>query len=109
MGARISFRAAGRCRSIDLALIRFDRFCYDGAWTQRKQGLHDMIASTLVLNGTAPASSSRSDRNPAAIAVASAPDRLSRKRRDLASRRFFHFANTKYHPHCIIADLDFLI
>jgi uncharacterized RDD family membrane protein YckC len=53
-GARISFlRALGRYPAKFLsAIILFIGFLMV-AWTSRKQGLHDMIASTLVLNGRA--------------------------------------------------------
>ena len=53
-GQRIGFlRALGRYPAKFLsALILFIGFLMV-AWTQRKQGLHDMIAGTLVLNGRA--------------------------------------------------------
>ncbi|OZB61908.1 MAG: transporter [Lysobacterales bacterium 13-68-4] len=53
-GARISLpRALGRYPAKMIsAIILFVGFMMAG-WTQRKQALHDMIASTLVLNGRA--------------------------------------------------------
>lgn len=49
---RSAARNAVRLTILLIALIPF--VCYLAvAWTQRKQGFHDMIASTLVLNGNA--------------------------------------------------------
>jgi uncharacterized RDD family membrane protein YckC len=68
-GRRISFlRATGRFFAKYLSvLIIFIGFLMV-AWTRRKQGLHDFVASTLVLNGRAsefkaPASSSGSNNS----------------------------------------------
>lgn len=53
-GKRISFpRALGRYFAKILSAIILGIGFLMVAWTQRKQGLHDMIASTLVLNGRA--------------------------------------------------------
>ncbi|MCW8808147.1 MAG: RDD family protein [Rhodanobacter sp.] len=53
-GARISFaRALGRYPAKYLSAIIFFVGFMMVAWTQRKQGLHDLIAGTLVLNGRA--------------------------------------------------------
>ncbi|MHB1272277.1 MAG: RDD family protein [Rhodanobacter sp.] len=53
-GARISFpRALGRYPAKYLSAIIFGIGFLMVAWTRRKQGLHDMIAGTLVLNGRA--------------------------------------------------------
>ncbi|OOG48596.1 RDD family protein [Rhodanobacter sp. C01] len=53
-GNRISFpRALGRYPAKILSGIILCIGFLMVAWTQRKQGLHDMIASTLVLNGRA--------------------------------------------------------
>jgi uncharacterized RDD family membrane protein YckC len=55
-GKRISFaRSAARnvVRLMSLVFGLIPLICYLAvAWTQRKQGLHDMMASTLVLNGS---------------------------------------------------------
>ncbi|GLQ47292.1 RDD family protein [Dyella lipolytica] len=49
---RSAVRNAVRLTTLVIALIPF--VCYIAvAWTQRKQGLHDLMASTLVLNGSA--------------------------------------------------------
>jgi uncharacterized RDD family membrane protein YckC len=55
-GRRISFwRAVGRyAAKIVSAMILLIGFLMV-AWTRRKQGLHDMLANTLVLNGRASA------------------------------------------------------
>ncbi len=53
-GKRISFpRALGRYAAKLLSFIILGVGFLMVAWTQRKQGLHDIIASTLVLNGRA--------------------------------------------------------
>ena len=53
-GARISLpRALGRYPAKYLSAILFGIGFLMVAWTRRKQGLHDMIAGTLVLNGRA--------------------------------------------------------
>jgi uncharacterized RDD family membrane protein YckC len=53
-GKRISLpRALGRYPAKFLSWIIFGIGFLMVAWTQRKQGLHDMIAGTLVLNGRA--------------------------------------------------------
>lgn len=53
-GGRISFlRALGRYPAKYLSAIIFGIGFLMVAWTPRKQGLHDMIVSTLVLNGRA--------------------------------------------------------
>ena len=53
-GARISFpRALGRYPAKYLSSFIFCIGFLMVAWTQRRQGLHDLIASTLVLNGRA--------------------------------------------------------
>lgn len=53
-GNRISFlRALGRYPAKFLSAIIFFIGFLMVAWTQRKQGLHDIICSTLVLNGRA--------------------------------------------------------
>lgn len=53
-GKRISFgRATGRYFGKLLSAFIFCIGFLMVAWTQRKQGLHDMIAQTLVLNGRA--------------------------------------------------------
>lgn len=53
-GARISFpRALGRYPAKYLSTIILGIGFLMVAWTQRKQGLHDLIAGTLVLNGRA--------------------------------------------------------
>lgn len=53
-GRRISFpRALGRYLAKYLSLIILGIGFLMVAWTKRKQGLHDMIANTLVLNGRA--------------------------------------------------------
>lgn len=53
-GARISLpRALGRYPAKYLSAFIFCIGFLMVAWTQRRQGLHDMIASTLVLNGRA--------------------------------------------------------
>jgi uncharacterized RDD family membrane protein YckC len=53
-GGRISFlRATGRYFAKMLSAFIFLIGYLMVAWTQRKQGLHDMLASTLVLNGRA--------------------------------------------------------
>ncbi len=53
-GERISLpRALGRYLAKFLSLIIFGIGFLMVAWTQRKQGLHDKLASTLVLNGRA--------------------------------------------------------
>jgi uncharacterized RDD family membrane protein YckC len=53
-GARISFlRALGRYPAKYLSAIIFGIGFLMVAWTQRKQGLHDLLANTLVLNGRA--------------------------------------------------------
>ena len=55
-GARISFpRALGRYPAKYLSAVIFGIGFLMVAWTRRKQGLHDMIAGTLVLNGRASA------------------------------------------------------
>ncbi|MGZ8847349.1 MAG: RDD family protein [Pyrinomonadaceae bacterium] len=56
-GSRISFaRATGRY----FGMILSGMICFIGfimvAFTEKKQGLHDMLAGTLVLSGPAPAS-----------------------------------------------------
>lgn len=51
-GRRISFpRALGRYFAKFLSAIILGVGFLMVAWTQRKQGLHDMICGTLVLNG----------------------------------------------------------
>lgn len=66
-GRRISFpRALGRYFAKFLSAIILGVGFLMVAWTQRKQGLHDMICGTLVLNGRAgefspPAASPASD------------------------------------------------
>ena len=53
-GRRISFpRALGRYPAKYLSTLIFCIGFLMVAWTRRKQGLHDLIASTLVLNGRA--------------------------------------------------------
>jgi len=53
-GQRISFpRALGRYPAKYLSTLIFCIGFLMVAWTRRKQGLHDLIASTLVLNGRA--------------------------------------------------------
>ncbi len=53
-GKRISFpRALGRYPAKLLSMITLGIGFLMVAWTQRKQGLHDLIAGTLVLNGRA--------------------------------------------------------
>ena len=53
-GTRISLpRALGRYPAKYLSAILFGIGFLMVAWTRRKQGLHDMIAGTLVLNGRA--------------------------------------------------------
>ena len=53
-GGRISFlRATGRYFGILLSAFMLCFGFLMVAWTQRKQGLHDLMARTLVLNGTA--------------------------------------------------------
>ncbi|WP_109126232.1 RDD family protein [Dyella sp. C11] len=53
-GKRISFlRATGRYFAKILSVLTFFVGFLMVAWTQRKQGLHDLIAQTLVLNGRA--------------------------------------------------------
>lgn len=53
-GKRISFpRALGRYAAKLLSFLILGVGFLMVAWTQRKQGLHDIIASTLVLNGRA--------------------------------------------------------
>jgi uncharacterized RDD family membrane protein YckC len=53
-GARLSFlRALGRYPAKYLSAIILGIGFLMVAWTQRKQGLHDLIANTLVLNGRA--------------------------------------------------------
>ncbi len=53
-GHRISFpRALGRYAAKYVSLVILGIGYLMVGWTQRKQGLHDMIASTLVLNGRA--------------------------------------------------------
>jgi uncharacterized RDD family membrane protein YckC len=53
-GERISFpRALGRYFAKILSAIILGIGFLMVAWTQRKQGLHDMICDTLVLNGRA--------------------------------------------------------
>ena len=53
-GRRISFpRALGRYPAKYLSALIFLIGFLMVAWTQRKQGLHDLIAGTLVLNGRA--------------------------------------------------------
>jgi uncharacterized RDD family membrane protein YckC len=53
-GARISFpRALGRYAAKYLSFLILGIGFLMAGWTQRKQGLHDMICSTLVLNGRA--------------------------------------------------------
>ena len=53
-GKRISFpRALGRYPAKFLSSLIFAIGFLMVAWTQRKQGLHDMIVGTLVLNGRA--------------------------------------------------------
>jgi len=55
-GVRISFpRALGRYPAKYLSAIIVGIGFLMVAWTRRKQGLHDMIAGTLVLNGRASA------------------------------------------------------
>ncbi|WP_426690515.1 RDD family protein [Rhodanobacter ginsengiterrae] len=62
-GNRISFaRAFGRYFAKILSAIIFAIGFLMVAWTQRKQGLHDMICGTLVLNGRA----SEFNTNPSA-------------------------------------------
>ena len=54
LGKRISFpRALGRYPAKFLSAIILGIGFLMVAWTQRKQGLHDMIVGTLVLNGRA--------------------------------------------------------
>lgn len=69
-GRRISFpRALGRYFAKILSAIILGIGFLMVAWTQRKQGLHDMICDTLVLNGrasefkhpTTPSSNARGD------------------------------------------------
>ncbi len=67
-GKRISFpRALGRYFAKFLSAIILGIGFLMVAWTQRKQGLHDIICDTLVLNGRAsefkPAQSSSGKRN----------------------------------------------
>lgn len=53
-GARLSFlHALGRSAARYLSYIIFCIGFLFAAWTSRKQGLHDLIANTLVLNGRA--------------------------------------------------------
>lgn len=53
-GQRISFlRATGRYFAKILSVMTFLVGFLMVAWTQRKQGLHDLLAQTLVLNGRA--------------------------------------------------------
>ena len=53
-GAKISFpRALGRYPAKYLSTIILGIGFLMVAWTQRKQGLHDMVCNTLVLNGRA--------------------------------------------------------
>jgi uncharacterized RDD family membrane protein YckC len=53
-GAKISFpRALGRYPAKYLSALILGIGFLMVAWTQRKQGLHDLIAGTLVLNGRA--------------------------------------------------------
>jgi len=67
-GKRISFpRALGRYFAKILSAIILGIGFLMVAWTQRKQGLHDMICDTLVLNGRAsefkPTQASSGNRN----------------------------------------------
>jgi uncharacterized RDD family membrane protein YckC len=63
-GKRISFpRALGRYPAKFLSTIILGIGFLMVAWTQRKQGLHDLIAGTLVLNGRA--SEFKTERAPA--------------------------------------------
>jgi uncharacterized RDD family membrane protein YckC len=56
-GQRVTLARAAARNVVRLASLIFGLIpviCYLAvAWTQRKQGLHDLMASTLVLNGTA--------------------------------------------------------
>jgi len=53
-GGRISFaRALGRYPAKYLSLLIFGVGFLMAGWTQRKQALHDLVVSTLVLNGRA--------------------------------------------------------
>ncbi len=62
-GRRISFpRALGRYLAKFLSLLILGFGFLMVGWTRRKQGLHDMLASTLVLNGRA--SEFKSERVP---------------------------------------------
>jgi len=67
-GARISLpRALGRYPAKYLSALLFGIGFLMVGWTRRKQGLHDMLVGTLVLNGRAsefsPTSTPSSDSN----------------------------------------------
>ena len=63
-GERISFlRATGRYFAKFFSVLTFGFGFLMVAWTQRKQGLHDMLAQTLVLNGRAKDVATRTRRS----------------------------------------------
>lgn len=63
-GARISIpRALGRYPAKFLSVFTFGFGFLMAGWTRRKQALHDMVASTLVLNGRATEFQAHASKN----------------------------------------------